>query len=88
MTKKTKSMTTILVIIVVIILMYVGAWIRVGLMIDINLGCKTTYFPKHGLPFVWIVTITPDSKLPKLSSGCEATQYEVNIFSRSPEKIL
>lgn len=78
----------ILIVIAIIVFVYLGAWVRVGFIAGVvDLGCKKTYTPKHGLPFVWMVTTVPDSTLPKLSSDCTASRYEVNIFTSSLKMI-
>ncbi len=73
-------MTIIIGIIFAVGLIYAGAWVRVSFISGINLGCKQTYSPKYGLPFVWVVHVIPDAKFPKLSSGC-GSNYEINVLT-------
>ncbi len=75
-----KYMTIIIGIIIAVGLTYAGAWMKVASMADISLGCKQTYSPKHGLPFVWVVHVILDSQFPKMSSDCES-DYEINVFT-------
>lgn len=83
MTKKPKPMTIILLIIAVVFFVYAGAWVKVGFMTIPTPGQHVTYTPKYGFPFIWVVTTTRDTTLPKLSSGEVPPPYEVNVFTAS-----